>query len=112
MRHLVPTLACAFALSLAAPAEAQYWSSVANQAGVGLNGILTAPADPVMSVVQPPKQMKDAPGGRFLGLFTGTLLSVYRISVGFFDIVLAPLPSVVISPEPRFKLIPGIEHEG
>ncbi len=111
MRQLVPTLACALALSLAAPAGAQYWSTVANQAGVGLNGILTAPADPVMSVVQPPKQMIDAPGGRFLGLFTGTLLSGYRIGMGVFDILLAPLPSLMMSPVPRFKLIPGIVHD-
>ena len=78
----------------------------------GLNGILTAPADPVMAAVHPPKALdKGGYARRPLGFASGVLLMAYRTVTGTLDLPMAFLPVPVLSPVPRYKLIPGFEHE-
>ncbi len=82
----------------------------------GLNGILTFPADPVMQVYLPPEKLEDMPlysvTGRIAGLFAGTLQGTYRALAGVYDVVLSPFVIFpVLSPPPRYELIPGIEYE-
>jgi hypothetical protein len=79
----------------------------------GLNGILTAAADPVMATVDTPKAFEKAGYVRHpLGFASGLLLMLYRTFSGLVDVGLAPIPELpVVSPVPRYKLIPGFEHE-
>ena len=77
----------------------------------GLNGVITAPADPVSHVIQPLEDFVEVPGypftGRVLGLVSGTLLAAYRTTAGLLDIALTPLWVVpTLSPEARFEIIP------
>ncbi len=96
-------------------ALAEYFAEMGNAAGIGLNGLLTFPADPFMSFLDPPDDFEDIPGHQvaapILGFGAGTALAVYRAMAGIYEILLAPIPSAMVSPEPRIELIPGIEHE-
>jgi hypothetical protein len=90
---------------------------VANTFLGGLNGVVTAPADPVMLAIQPNDEMRAIPGGivtgHILGFFAGTVQGVYRTLTGTLDVAFAPLAFFpMFSPEPRYKLIPGWEHGG
>jgi hypothetical protein len=81
----------------------------------GLNGVLTAPADPVRHVISPPEDFDEVPvpevSGRVLGIFSGTLLAGYRAATGALDIALTPLWVIpTLSPEPGIKLIPGSDE--
>jgi hypothetical protein len=83
---------------------------------LGLNGILTAPADPVSHVVVPLEDFAELPAhqvtGRLLGIVSGTLLATYRVVAGAFDVALTPLWVVpTLSPEPRFRILPLLEDE-
>lgn len=78
----------------------------------GLNGVLTAPADPIRHIVFPPEDFDEVPvpavSGRLLGIFSGTLLAGYRAATGALDIALTPLWVMpTLSPEPGIVLIPG-----
>ena len=65
-----------------------------------------------MATVDPPKAFAKAGYERRpLGFFSGILLMAYRSFTGALDLVLAPGPIPVISPVPRYKVIPGFEHE-
>jgi ABC-type uncharacterized transport system permease subunit len=113
MRRTVTVLVVLLAaLSVAAPARAGGLQNLL----IGLNGLLTFPADPVMMVVTPPEQLEDMPAfpvlGRIAGLVVGTLQGGYRAFSGATDVVTAAfivVPS--FSPQPRYQLIPGIEFE-
>jgi len=93
-----------------------YFSRVGSQFLTGFNGLVTSPADPVMNVVDPPEEYTEFPGGpvtgRFFGMVQGTLMFAYRSGTGLLDMVLSPIPIVVLSPEPRYQPIPGFEWEG
>jgi hypothetical protein len=91
----------------------EYEQSIRARFLTGLNGVLTAPADPVMAAVDPPKALEKASYVRHpLGFASGCLLMIYRSFLGLVDLGLAPLPELpVVSPVPRYKLIPGFEHE-
>jgi hypothetical protein len=91
----------------------EYLISVKERYLTGLNGLLTAPADPPMAAVDPPKALEGARYARHpLGFGSGVLLMGYRVLTGAVDFGLAPLPKLpVLSPVPRYKLIPGFEHE-
>lgn len=91
----------------------EYLMSVKERWLTGLNGLLTAPADPPMATLEPPKALDDASYARRpLGFGSGVLLMGYRVLTGAVDFALAPLPKFpVSSPVPRYKLIPGFEHE-
>lgn len=94
---------------------AEYGKSVGNRYMVGLNSLITFPADPVMDTVKPREEFDELPlanyGPKYLaGLGTGVMLSLYRAGTGAFDVVFAPLtPMKVLSPEPRYMLFPA-EH--
>lgn len=96
---------------------AGYGKHVANTFLAGVNGIITWPADPVMLAIEPTDDMRGLPGGvvtgPVVGFFAGTLQGVFRLFTGTLDIALAPLTFFpMFSLEPRYKLIPGWEHEG
>src|SRR5262245_44392945 len=85
-----------------------YASNVRTQFLTGLNGMLTCPADPVMATVNPPKAFDKAGYPRRpLGFGSGVLLMAYRTFTGTLDLALAPGPLPVLSPVPRYHLIPG-----
>jgi hypothetical protein len=92
---------------------AEHLESMRTRFLTGANGIATAPADPVMATVEPPKALEKASYGRYpLGFASGTLLMLYRTFLGAVDLGLAPIPAFpVLSPVPRYKLIPGFQHE-
>ena len=87
------------------------WPRV-NKLAAGFNGFLTWPADPVVlfdtgdEVFDEVWQPKVT--GRILGLFAGLLQAPYRLVTSVFDMVTSPLaPGMyMVSPPPRFKLIP------
>jgi len=90
-----------------------YLTSVSERFLTGLNGLLTAPADPPMAAVEPPKALDKAGYVRRpLGFASGILLMGYRTLTGAVDFGLALVPKMpVVSPVPRYQVIPGFEHE-
>ena len=125
MRHLFITLALLTSTATATGASAdmsefgeslsEYFSATGSHFLTGLNSVVTAPADPVMSTVDPPEEYETLPApefsGRFIGFFQGTIMLAYRTGMGALDMVLAPIPIVILSPEPRYQAIPGFEWE-
>ena len=91
----------------------EYKASVGERFLTGLNGLVTAPADPPMATVEPPKALDKAGYVRRpLGFASGILLMGYRTLTGAVDFGLAFVPKLpVVSPVPRYKVIPGFEHE-
>ena len=91
----------------------EYLTSVSERFLTGLNGLLTAPADPPMATVEPPKALEKAGYVRRpLGFASGILLMGYRTLTGAVDFGLALVPKMpVVSPVPRYQVIPGFEHE-
>jgi hypothetical protein len=97
-------------------ALAEYGSTVANRALMGVTSLVTSPADPVMAVVEPREEFERLPvavvTSRVVGLVQGTLLGAYRLGMGTLDLLFAPLtPMRMLSPEPRYQLFEGVEHE-
>lgn len=93
----------------------EYSANVANRFLMGLDSLLTFPADPVMSTVQPRSEFDDLPGAvvtRYpVGFCQGALLSAYRATMGAIDLSFAWLtPLVMLSPAPRYMLFPGVEN--
>jgi hypothetical protein len=61
----------------------EYFKSVSNRGMVGLNSLITFPADPVMDTVKPREEFNELPladyGPKYVaGLGTGVMLSIYR----------------------------------
>ena len=81
----------------------------------GVNGLITMPADIVMETVDPIEEFQGLPRGevtsRPFGLIHGLVFSLYRATTGMLDMVFAPFPFVVLSPEPRYAVVPGFEYE-
>jgi hypothetical protein len=94
----------------------EYGKNVGNRYMVGLNSLITFPADPVMDTVKPRDEFEELPladyGPKYVaGLGTGVMLSMYRAGMGVFDVLFAPLtPMKVLSPEPRYMIFPGAAH--
>jgi hypothetical protein len=90
-----------------------YLMSVGERFLTGLNGIVTAPADPPMAAIDPPKALEKAGYARYpLGFASGILLMGYRTLTGAVDFALCLVPKMpVLSPVPRYQVIPGFEHE-
>jgi hypothetical protein len=83
---------------------------------MGLNGLLTFPADPIMETIFPPEDFEEFPGnevlGYPLGFVYGTGLGAYRATTGLIDILLTPLWIVPeLSATPRFDVIPFYDLE-
>jgi hypothetical protein len=112
----VAGLAAVIILASAAPARANYFGNVANSFLTGLNSVVTAPADPVMSVVSPLEEFEELPAGavtgRIVGVFQGALLFTYRVCMGTLDMAFSPFPFKTLSPEPRYELVPGFDYNG
>ena len=52
------------------------------------------------------------PEVRVVGLCQGTLLGGYRVGMGALDVVFSPMtPFLMLSPEPRYMIFPGVEHD-
>jgi len=90
-----------------------YLMSVGERFLTGLNGIVTAPADPPMAAIDPPEELEKAGYARHpLGFASGILLMGYRTLTGAVDFALFLVPKMpVLSPVPRYQVIPGFEHE-
>jgi hypothetical protein len=125
MRRRAIAMAALAALAFAAPGwaddeeeeeELSPWQEstwqMQNRLKMGLNGVLTWPADPVMSAVDPPKALEEAGFARYpLGFGSGVLLMLYRLSMGLVDVALFVFNDFAeVSPPPRYRLIPGFEH--
>jgi ABC-type uncharacterized transport system permease subunit len=100
------------ALGPALPARANGW----NNFNAGLNGVLTAPADPIVRAVAPPTELRELPfsvvSSRIAGLLTGTFLAAFKVAAGALDIALAPTwVAPTLSPRPAFEVIPWHEVE-
>jgi hypothetical protein len=95
----------------------EYFKNVGNRYMVGLNSLITFPADPVMDTVKPREEFNELPlasyGPKYVaGLGTGLMLSMYRAGTGAFDVLWAPVtPMKVLSPEPRYMLLPAKHPE-
>lgn len=106
----------AFALLLMLALSGSARAEGVNNLLVGINGLLTFAADPVMGVISPPEDFEELPGhqvtGRVLGLFSGTLMGGYRAMMASVDIIFTPMwVFPTLSPQARFELIPGLEFE-
>ena len=77
--------------------------------------MITAPADPVMNAVTVHEEYEELPlsavSGRFFGVLQGSIMAVFRTGMGVLDMVLAPIPITILSPEPRYQPIPGFEWD-
>lgn len=87
-----------------------------NRMSVGFNGILTAPADPVMFAIEGDEYFESLPApaytGRVVGFFAGLVQMPYRMLMGSFDVGFAWMPFLYMqSPIPRFTLFPWMEHD-
>jgi hypothetical protein len=120
MRRLAIALVPLLMLSLGPAAFAQddgdeptEWErQIGNKSGIGLNGILTAPADPVMFAIEGSEVFGGGVGGNLLGFGAGLFQMPYRIITGAFDFVTCWVPYLyMISPPPRFKLLPFATHD-
>jgi hypothetical protein len=91
----------------------EYLASVGERFLTGVNGLVTAPADPPMAAVEPPQALeKSGYARRPLGFASGILLMGYRVLTGAVDFALCLAPKLpVLSPVPRYQPIPGFEHE-
>jgi hypothetical protein len=112
MRRLAAAAAALFVLTAGVSAKAEG----VNNLMAGINGLVTFPADPVMSFIEPPEEMEDMIGApalpHFVGFFQGVLLSGYRAMMGAFDIVLFPFwVFPTLSPEARINIYPNYEVE-
>jgi hypothetical protein len=94
---------------------AEYGKNIGNRYMVAFNSLITFPADPVMDTVKPREEFEELPladyGPKYVaGLGTGLMLSMYRASTGVFDVAFGWLPPMkMLSPEPRYMVLPG-EH--
>jgi hypothetical protein len=112
MRRLAAAAAALFVLTAGFSAQAEG----VNNLMAGINGLLTFPADPVLSFIEPPEAMEDMIGApelpHFVGFFHGVLLGGYRAMTGAVDIVLFPFwVFPTLSPEARISIDPGAELE-
>ena len=115
-RRAASALAFVMAVSFAAPAAANYGADIGQKAMIGFNGILTYPADPVMSTVQPLDEFREMGTGVVtawpIGLAQGTLLSVWRLTTGIWDLSFFWAPAMqTVSPAVRYSVFPNLEHE-
>ena len=100
-----------------APHPMVTWASDgSNRLSVGWNGILTAPADPVMFAIEGDEVFESLPApaytGRVVGFLAGACQMSYRMLMGTFDVSFAWMPYLYMqSPVPRFTLFPWMEHD-
>ena len=92
---------------------ADYGTAVGTQFLVGLNGVLTAVADPFLYAWSPPDDVQDFAvpevTSRALGFFGGVAMAGFRAFTGGYDMACAIFPVEEMSPEPEVMLFPGVE---
>ncbi len=117
MRGLLALTALAAWLATAGTAAAAPPGGKIYQNLIGAaNGLINAPAEPIMQVIYPPDDFEYVWGyqvtARTLGFFSGTAMMIYRLTGAVYDVVVAPFWIFpVLSPEPRWEIIPGAEYE-
>jgi hypothetical protein len=117
MRALLVFAAVAGLLTSAGTAGAAGGGKIYQNWIGALNNLIEAPTEPIMQVIEPPGDFdEDMPGypvtPRIFGFFSGTAMAIYRITGAAYDIVVSPFWIFpVLSPEPRWELIPGAEYE-
>jgi uncharacterized membrane protein YfcA len=87
----------------------EYLSERGNNFKGGLNGFLTWPADPVMCTTEAKELFEGwwPPFNYVTAFFAGTFQGLYRMGMGTFDMVFAPVPYMpMLSPVPRYKIVP------
>lgn len=111
MRRTTGCLTLILALVAAGAAHAEGFNNFL----AGLNGVVTAPPEPVMHVIDPPETLRELPGGmwvaRPLGLLTGTGQLIYQTMMGALDIAFTPfwvMPT--LSPEARWQMFSDLEY--
>jgi hypothetical protein len=88
----------------------EYFLRAGSNAAAGLNGLVTAPADPVALTITGGEVFGSPIGGPVLGFGAGSMQALYRAVMGVSDIALAIVPAMpMLSPVPRYKLLP-FEH--
>jgi len=87
-----------------------------NNLMAGINGLATFPFDPIASAVEPPDAFEEMAGApvtpMIVGFFQGTLLGMYRLTMGVLDIAFFPFwifPT--LSPEARYDLFNDYDVE-
>ncbi|HJO24788.1 MAG: hypothetical protein GY772_27460 [bacterium] len=99
------------------PGTVQEWArDMANRASVGVNGMLTAPADPVYFAMEGSEVFSSLPAstytGPVVGVFAGIGQMAYRVFTGTFDFAFSWVPFLYMqSPVPRVTLLPWAEHD-
>lgn len=115
MRLFTVLLATVAALTLSTAAFADVDGK--DQALLGLNGVITSPADVVVGLFAGDDRF-DLPGftsnvvtegifDRVVGLGTGAFGSVYRLATGAVDLPMAMFPVTAFSPDPMFVVVDG-----
>lgn len=112
MRRLASCLTLVVALCAPGAARAQGFNNFL----AGLNGLVTAPAEPVMQVIDPPETLRELPGAPYtshpLGIASGSLMMVYQLMMGALDIAFTPLWVMpTLSPEARWQMFPDLEYD-
>jgi hypothetical protein len=87
-----------------------------NNLMAGINGLLTAPVDPMLYAAEPPEAFEDMGGAPVttttFGFLSGVLMLPYRAVMGALDIAFFPFwffPT--LSPEAKFDLFPNYDVE-
>ena len=115
MRQLARCTALAAAFSLVALVGTPAHADLENLKA-GINSMITAPADPIMSTVSPDTEFNKLPFASVtkwpVGFGQGSILMFYRATTGVLDILFAAAtPMRMLSPEPRYLLFPNAEHD-
>ena len=105
MRRLVAAAAVLLTLLVSSAASAEG----VNNLIAGINGLLTSPMDPVWSTIEPPEATEGMFGEpvtpHVVGFAHGTLMMVYRATMGVLDIAFFPLwVFPTLSPEARLEV--------
>ncbi len=99
------------------PNSVEEWAKdMGNRASVGLNGLLTAPADPVYFAMEGSEVFSKLPAAKFtgpvVGVFAGVAQMTYRVFTGTFDLAFSWVPYLYMqSPTPRVNVLPWAEHD-
>ena len=92
------------------------WSRL-NKLAAGTNNAITWPADPVMFCIEGDEVFSDfwypQVTGRMMGAVVGLLEAPWRLITGLFDMATSPLAPIMpmVSPAPRFTLIPSLHDD-
>jgi len=104
-RHLFAALILAASFGFVASPALGAGENGVDQALLGLNGILTSPADPIMGAIEGTSFVSTPVVTNVAGFFTGCLAAVERAVLGVIDIPAAVTPLTALSPPARFGLV-------